>query len=165
MVAGEPPTRFISIHAPREGGDKCRDSLAHRLRLISIHAPREGGDLRHTVQNGFHAVFQSTPPARGATPSRRYTLLTPRLFQSTPPARGATKGLNTGAMTVLFQSTPPARGATALSSRCTKKPIFQSTPPARGATPSVTVYSSKDLEFQSTPPARGATWNAKQCRL
>ena len=34
---------------------------------ISIHAPREGGDCsRHTLQGEKH-IFQSTPPARGAT--------------------------------------------------------------------------------------------------
>ena len=34
---------------------------------ISIHAPREGGDLLdfHNITSQF--VFQSTPPARGAT--------------------------------------------------------------------------------------------------
>ena len=35
---------FISIHAPREGGDGLfyRDLTGHEM--ISIHAPREGGD-------------------------------------------------------------------------------------------------------------------------
>ena len=34
---------------------------------ISIHAPREGGDL--LLQSGSlnYSIFQSTPPARGAT--------------------------------------------------------------------------------------------------
>ena len=34
---------IISIHAPREGGDKDRWQIADRIG-ISIHAPREGGD-------------------------------------------------------------------------------------------------------------------------
>ena len=34
---------------------------------ISIHAPREGGDDYQTVDDGNDTVFQSTPPARGAT--------------------------------------------------------------------------------------------------
>ena len=33
----------ISIHAPREGGDRAATFRAFRL-AISIHAPREGGD-------------------------------------------------------------------------------------------------------------------------
>ena len=34
---------WISIHAPREGGDQARPPVAPGTR-ISIHAPREGGD-------------------------------------------------------------------------------------------------------------------------
>ena len=36
--------RWISIHAPREGGDATGIWLAIVL-PISIHAPREGGDI------------------------------------------------------------------------------------------------------------------------
>ena len=36
---------------------------------ISIHAPREGGDYIKQNRLGVPAVFQSTPPARGATES------------------------------------------------------------------------------------------------
>ena len=56
----------ISIHAPREGGDA--EMLEQKSReYISIHAPREGGD--GAALHGHHAahIFQSTPPARGAT--------------------------------------------------------------------------------------------------
>ena len=57
---------------------------------ISIHAPREGGDQEMALASEAVDVFQSTPPARGAT---NYTSLfiVCRVFQSTPPARGATK--------------------------------------------------------------------------
>ena len=34
---------YISIHAPREGGDFCRSGTI-KVIFISIHAPREGGD-------------------------------------------------------------------------------------------------------------------------
>ena len=33
----------ISIHAPREGGDRMNDIML-TMQNISIHAPREGGD-------------------------------------------------------------------------------------------------------------------------
>ena len=36
--------------------------------MISIHAPREVGDLIRTSSLDKSIVFQSTPPARGATP-------------------------------------------------------------------------------------------------
>ena len=37
---------LISIHAPREGGDRI-NFRATGGAVISIHAPREGGDYRH----------------------------------------------------------------------------------------------------------------------
>ena len=57
---------FISIHAPREGGDILFRQLTC-LNVISIHAPREGGDIRRKVVDCTQKLFQSTPPARGAT--------------------------------------------------------------------------------------------------
>ena len=35
--------------------------------VISIHAPREGGDNSSTISIVNSRLFQSTPPARGAT--------------------------------------------------------------------------------------------------
>ena len=58
--------KIISIHAPREGGDRTgRVNAGHRA--ISIHAPREGGDYSGLISAPRFLVFQSTPPARGAT--------------------------------------------------------------------------------------------------
>ena len=39
------PYRPISIHAPREGGDRQQRQLLPPVQCISIHAPREGGDI------------------------------------------------------------------------------------------------------------------------
>ena len=39
---------LISIHAPREGGDRADHDTA-AADSISIHAPREGGDVMTTV--------------------------------------------------------------------------------------------------------------------
>ena len=80
---------YISIHAPREGGDKARQLIniiypdfnprpprggrppgvhgKNLVRLISIHAPREGGDINIDLFSHGKQLFQSTPPARGAT--------------------------------------------------------------------------------------------------
>ena len=35
--------------------------------IISIHAPREGGDITDFILIPRDRIFQSTPPARGAT--------------------------------------------------------------------------------------------------
>ena len=60
----------ISIHAPREGGDNGWLASNQHIR-ISIHAPREGGDGARWLRIASKRLFQSTPPARGATPSQR----------------------------------------------------------------------------------------------
>ena len=57
---------------------------------ISIHAPREGLDAVGGVNGEAAAEFQSTRPARGATPSAAWRRATHFKFQSTRPARGAT---------------------------------------------------------------------------
>ena len=58
---------WVSIHAPRAGGD---DAIGKHLGMfvdVSIHAPRAGGDAEFLEDNRADIVFQSTPPARGAT--------------------------------------------------------------------------------------------------
>ena len=64
----------ISIHAPREGGDRDGGDIAF-FHGISIHAPREGGDYKWKNLYRKFAEFQSTPPARGATPPSWYRCL------------------------------------------------------------------------------------------
>ena len=61
----------ISIHAPREGGDVRERRKTGWGQGISIHAPREGGDCSSRTTHGHEHVFQSTPPARGATRCER----------------------------------------------------------------------------------------------
>ena len=63
----------ISIHAPREGGDHSILRLLNDRPNISIHAPREGGDLNYVPLDMWEELFQSTPPARGATASLEYS--------------------------------------------------------------------------------------------
>ena len=60
----------ISIHAPREGGDR-RHPWPPLFHGISIHAPREGGDFSCINHSKHKPKFQSTPPARGATRFQR----------------------------------------------------------------------------------------------
>jgi hypothetical protein len=122
-------------------------------------------------------LFQSTPPARGATIRRtdrgkqrnmRVSIHAPRAggdrlhcarrltlfgFNPRPPRGGRRSSPGSGleAFTVrTFQSTPPARGATAvLGIALSDNPR----PPLRGATAGGYLAG----KFQSTPPARGAT--------
>ena len=58
----------ISIHAPRTGSDNQRRAARGR-KHISIHAPRTGSDRRGKRKWTHSPKFQSTLPARGATPT------------------------------------------------------------------------------------------------
>ena len=62
----------------------------HTCRKISIHAPREGCDTSVLGWSGGVSGFQSTHPARGATPTTTPNISIILTFQSTHPARGAT---------------------------------------------------------------------------
>ena len=56
--------QHISIHAPREGGDKKYVQLQHH-KLISIHAPREGGDWRSYCQAALLVCISIHAPREG----------------------------------------------------------------------------------------------------
>ena len=147
----------ISIHAPREGRD-CWEFLPVAGRdNFNPRAPR-GARRSQANGDGVYRKFQSTRPARGATPrSANHFAILP--FQSTRPARGATRGHKTG-LSVLNDFNPRApRGARLyLTWRSAWATAFQSTRPARGATTSPFSSSYSSL-FQSTRPARGATFS------
>ena len=68
-AAATVPATEISIHAPREGGDGFMQIHTVWFVRISIHAPREGGDRFLKLGRRPTWTFQSTPPARGATPA------------------------------------------------------------------------------------------------
>ena len=56
----------ISIHAPREGGDVHSNHIGDLLLNFNPRPPR--GGRRHTQHSeAQRQLFQSTPPARGAT--------------------------------------------------------------------------------------------------
>ena len=79
----------ISIHAPREGGDFFSVHIRVAELWISIHAPREGGDSKSKAPNVYNADFNPRPP-RGGRPQPQNANRNRMIFQSTPPARGAT---------------------------------------------------------------------------
>ena len=171
--------RWISIHAPREGGDLrvCRQQQDGCY--FNPRPPR--GGRRHRDLAGDCVTYFNPRPPRGGRHSNAIDPIGRYQFQSTPPARGATAGQCCYPVVVYrFQSTPPARGATAILP-CRRPAIsisihapreggdddlydcnylmfqFQSTPPARGATSAPVASAGILNRFQSTPPARGAT--------
>ena len=102
---------YISIHAPREGGDGF-GHYQYGWYIISIHAPREGGDdlFAKAVTQLFY--FNPRPPRGG----RRDVVVvdTIDLQISIHAPREGGDAIDTGNRlhNRRFQSTPPARGAT-----------------------------------------------------
>ena len=146
----------ISIHAPREGGDPVRICGSNSWPAhISIHAPREGGDLFRLRGICGLLLFQSTPPARGATPRIPF-LEYLGVFQSTPPARGATVMSWTTAEAMGISIHAPREGGDCwqMTGR-RRKEVFQSTPPARGATGANTWRGWSCGNFNPRPPRGG----------
>ena len=58
-------TLGISIHAPREGGDRALYFDLTGRELISIHAPREGGDLVPFAFRKFFVISIHAPREGG----------------------------------------------------------------------------------------------------
>ena len=124
---------------------------------ISIHAPREGGDQPSGVLQTDSDLFQSTPPARGAT-SRSTSEDYSQSFQSTPPARGATTSWWAGLGDDMHFNPRPPRGGRRLRLICSlrSRSISIHAPREGGDTVATCILESSTV-FQSTPPARGAT--------
>ena len=101
----------ISIHAPRTGSD-CGNNPDVYKPSISIHAPRTGSDI-HPMQLDVHPhEFQSTLPARGATPSDDSLMAMKAHFNPRSPHGERLTSDNIIHSLCVFQSTLPARGAT-----------------------------------------------------
>ena len=124
-------------------------------------------------------VFQSTPPARGATAISDFCNAV-HGFQSTPPARGATKNFQvTFTHFLYFNPRPPRGGRLRCHCRGRKRRNFNPRPPRGGrlktiyqtsGQPYISIHAPREggdeiyptfmmtlISFQSTPPARGAT--------
>ena len=147
----------ISIHAPREGCDVVGRAPLSDLYSISIHAPREGCDGWGYYGESWGIKFQSTHPARGATPS----LCAVRKRQGISihaPREGCDAGCGGGNAQKRISIHAPREGCDDFKRAFSEDTIlFQSTHPARGATARGGDMAARLTEFQSTHPARGAT--------
>ena len=92
FTAPATPLMEFQSTPPARGATSCGSFLKPKT-SISIHAPREGGDKIGRHKPTVPDTFQSTPPARGATDLAALRPGNVR-FQSTPPARGATSNAN-----------------------------------------------------------------------
>ncbi len=102
-------------------------------------------------------VFQSTPPARGATSFRKeVSFCTGVSIHAPRKGSDRMKPLRCRCQTVSIHA--PRKGSDPGSTAPSAPSAgFQSTPPARGATLGYVLAWAGRVRFQSTPPARGAT--------
>ena len=151
--------RFQST-PPARGGDAVAAAIA-ALRNISIHAPREGGDrLTRAACPGLW-TFQSTPPARGGRPAGRMVEWFREHISIHAPREGGdgASGCRHWPGPMHFNPRPPRGGRRRCTAMIRCRPAFQSTPPARGATPLRTRSRRGTTNFNSRPPRGGRLWH------
>ena len=126
------------------------------MATISIHAPRTGSDLRICCIPIATCHFNPRSP-HGERPMRWNSSCIIARFQSTLPARGATpaNARNPGAQG--FQSTLPARGATCRGGFHLPLLHISIHAPRTGSDSRKRKKMRRKRKFQSTLPARGAT--------
>ena len=100
---------------------------------ISIHAPREGGDIINTCR-GFRAwIFQSTPPARGATEGQQHRRQkTNNYFNPRPPRGGRPREFAKLVIGKDFNPRPPRGGRPLNSGAFRLRKNFNPRPPRGG---------------------------------
>ena len=170
----------ISIHAPRTGSDTDGSFVEAVTLGISIHAPRTGSDDRASAFGTTFSDFNPRSPHGERPPKHERGIITMK-FQSTLPARGATPEVIDQLEKLYISIHAPRTGSdgNAATADATRR-TFQSTLPARGATAGVRQSSRRACDFnprsphgerrhgganrergktifQSTLPARGAT--------
>ena len=67
--------QYISIHAPREGGDYKGHIADQQQQIISIHAPREGGDRTNYHPHNENSISIHAPREGGDRVSRLFDKL------------------------------------------------------------------------------------------
>ena len=122
---------------------------------ISIHAPREGGDSVWVGSLMTQNNFNPRPP-RGGRQDITYPAPKLVVFQSTPPARGATgRGDSPLSFHCQFQSTPPARGATFSFALSVPKSFISIHAPREGGDPCKPTHVVSSCHFNPRPPRGG----------
>ena len=122
---------------------------------ISIHAPREGGDFGYVPKEMCVENFNPRPP-RGGRPLISAMFVSLRLFQSTPPARGATTfDIQVDDITGISIHAPREGGD--LINRSLEPEIgnFNPRPPRGGRHWLVVKIHAAKLDFNPRPPRGG----------
>ena len=138
---------------PREGGD-VRTYEGSTSNCISIHAPREGGDVTPTCWITGTSDFNPRPP-RGGRPLVSMVPPSKLVFQSTPPARGATAGHYLTVPAQVISIHAPREGGDMGASRSARALKNFNPRPPRGGRQDCLVPCPCPAYFNPRPPRGG----------
>ena len=130
-----PPGRPDFNPRPPRGGRRAGKGDAGADPAISIHAPREGGDdeTGHLILS--YTGFQSTPPARGATPKWASGEQDDNDFNPRPPRGGRPCSGSRVSRTSNFNPRPPRGGRLSRCHFCSLRFYDFNPRPPRGGRP------------------------------
>ena len=148
------PSQFQST--PPARGATRGEPAAERPERVSIHAPRAGGDPRPRLRRSRGYCFNPRPP-RGGRRVEPVAGSGPDMFQSTPPARGATRLPVEPRRDVSVSIHAPRAGGDVRRRESPDRAHGFNPRPPRGGRRRARQTTARPTRFQSTPPARGAT--------
>ena len=154
----------ISIHAPREGGDRLQ-CFFRLLAGISIHAPREGGDVVRLQQTSAIRLFQSTPPARGATKIGQNRSIISIISIHAPREGGDGAQTADNQWNRYFNPRPPRGGRRSMHSAIVCPPKNFNPRPPRGGRPFAASFGTKLPDYFNPRPPRGGRHSPKPFEL
>ena len=154
---------YISLHVsyfnprPPRGGrrQQVRDFLW--VLRISIHAPREGGDSLISFTMRTCSIFQSTPPARGATSVRCANRVWQHISIHAPREGGDRIRIYRCGNINFISIHAPREGGDRDGGLRADRARISIHAPREGGDGALMERERVYFEFQSTPPARGAT--------
>ena len=119
---------------------------------ISIHAPRKGSDSFIVSLRISSKLFQSTPPARGATDALP-AIISAVVISIHAPRKGSDQRMGDASDPMIISIHAPRKGSDFNFAKSAKdKDKFQSTPPARGATFPAAINTLHSQYFNPRPP-------------
>jgi len=136
------------------GGDSSARSSCLRVRSFNPRPPR-GGRRQPRCVNPIEALFQSTPPAWGATPDLIVPTGLAICFNPRPPRGGRPQPPFGLAANLGFQSTPPAWGATPIRAGTQDAIIVSIHAPRVGGDKIARVPRNVVRSFNPRPPRGG----------
>ena len=139
---------------PRRGRHEIALEVA-AVTFVSIHAPRAGGDLQPFGDRIGEGAFQSTPPAQGATRSPSSGSPRDEVSIHAPRAGGDKALLARQSIPVVSIHAPRAGGDVQCESFGAFPKSFNPRPPAQGATLFLFRTGLQTRSFNPRPPRRG----------